>query len=188
MSPTPSRNALLALLRTYSWKTGDFVLASGKRSDYYIDLRRTSLTGAGAHHVGHLLLDAIEAEFPAAEGFGGMTLGADPLTTATGLAAFQRGKKLGQFLVRKAPKDHGTGRQVEAGGELADGARVVLLEDTVTTGSATLAAWEAVTREGYVVEGAVCVVDRLQGGREALAERGVRLHTLFTVEQLRSGS
>lgn len=188
MAPTHSKDRLLELLRQLSFKLGDFVLASGQRSDYYVDLRQTSLTGEGAFHIGNLLLDTILERFPEAEGFGGMTLGADPLTTACGLAAFSRGKELGQFLVRKEPKDHGTGRQVEPGGTLPQGGKVVLLEDTVTTGSATIAAYEAVTKAGYEVIGAICIVDRLQGGADNLAAKGVQLHPIFTINDLRSGN
>lgn len=182
-----SRARLLELLRGWSFREGDFTLASGARSRYYVDVRRTALTGEGAALLGPLLLGEIDAAGwgSTVEGVGGMTLGADPLTTAVGLAAWGSGRRLGQFLVRKAAKDHGTGRQVERGAELPASARVVLLEDTVTTGGSTLRALEAVQREGLQVIGALCVVDRGEGGAANLLEAGVELRALFTLDDLR---
>lgn len=183
-----SRGRLLELLRAWSFREGDFTLASGAHSRFYVDVRRTALTGEGADLLGPLLLAEIEAAgwLATVEGVGGMTLGADPLTTAVGGAAWRSGRRLGQFLVRKAPKDHGTGRQVERGAELPESARVVLLEDTVTTGGSTLRACEAVRREGLQVIGAVCVVDRGEGGALNLERAGVPLRSLFTLEDLRT--
>lgn len=182
------RERLIELLRTYSYREGDFLLASGKRSSYYVDVRRTSLTAEGARLIGTLIWEAIgEAGWEPA-GVGGMSLGADPLTTATALAALDAGDSVSCFLVRKEAKDHGAGRQVEPGGDLAEGASVVVLEDTVTTGGSTLRAIEAVRNAGYHVLGAITVVDREEGGAERLAEAGVPLRTLLRIPDLASHS
>ena len=160
-------------------------MASGKRSNFYIDLRRTSLTAEGATLIGRLLLSELDAAGWSPAAVGGLTLGADPLTTATGMAAFAQDRPLAGFLVRKAPKDHGTGKRIERAGDLLDGAAVVILDDTVTTGGSTLDAVRAAQSEGFQVLGALCVVDRGEGGAEALAEAGIPLRSLFALSDLR---
>ncbi|MCB9520116.1 MAG: orotate phosphoribosyltransferase [Myxococcales bacterium] len=178
------RARLVQLLREHSYREGDFVLASGRRSRFYVDVRRTSLTAEGAALIGELLLDEIEATGWPVAGAGGMTLGADPLATAVAIASWRRGAPLSAFLVRKAAKGHGAGRRVEAAGTLASGARVVVLDDTVTTGGSTLEAVAALRDEGYEVAGAICVVDRGEGGSEALAAEGIELRALFSLADL----
>ena len=163
------------------------MLASGKRSRFYVDVRRTSLTAEGATLIGELLCDLISEQGWECSGAGGMTLGADPLTTAVAIASYRRGAPLSSFIVRKEAKDHGAGRQIEVAGTLEDGARVVVLDDTITTGGSTLRAIEAVRRAGYDVVGAACVVDRVEGGGEALAEVGVELASVFSLPDLREG-
>lgn len=181
------RDRLLSLLREHSYAEGDFLLASGRRSRFYVDVRRTALTAEGATLIGELLLDRIEAEAWACDGAGGMTLGADPLTTAVGIASWRRGTPLSSFIVRKAPKDHGAGKQVEVAGTLPEGAKVVVLDDTVTTGGSTVKAIEAMRRAGYQVVGALCLVDREEGGAAALEAAGVPFASVFTVADLGTG-
>ena len=176
---------LRELLRTHSYREGDFVLASGRRSSFYVDVRRTSLTAEGAALIGETLLELMLAQGWRPDGVGGMTLGADPLTTAVGIAAHRAGVPLSCFIVRKQAKDHGTGRQIEAGGDLPDGGAVVVLDDTVTTGGSTLQSVEALQRAGYRVLGALCLVDREEGGAQALADAGVALVPLFRLSDLR---
>lgn len=185
MTDNPQRERLRALLREHSYRDGDFVLASGKRSRFYIDVRRTTLTAEGAFLTGELLLDALLATGWKVAGAGGLTLGADPLTTSMGVAAWRRGVSLSSFIVRKEAKEHGAGRKIERGGDLPDGCPVVVLEDTVTTGGSSLKAVEALREAGYLVVGALAVVDRLEGGAEALRAAGVPLHSLFTIPDLR---
>ncbi len=180
------KTRLLELLRTHSYAEGDFLLASGKRSAFYIDIRRTALTAEGATLIGELLLDLITEQGWDCEGAGGMTLGADPLTTAVGIASWKRGAPLSSFIVRKEPKDHGAGKQVETAGTLPQGAKVVVLDDTVTTGGSTVRAIEALRAAGYDVIGATCVVDRGEGGAAALTAAGVPFVPLFSLEALRS--
>lgn len=180
------RERLLELLLQYSYQEGDFVLASGKRSKFYIDVRKTSLHAEGATLIGELLVDLIQAQGWEVRGVGGMTLGADPLTTATGIAAHRRNIPWTTFLVRKEPKDHGTGRQVETAGDLEQGAKVVVLDDTITTGGSTLKAVRAMERAGFEVVGAACVVDRSEGGIDLLEHEGIRTAPLFRLEDLRN--
>lgn len=179
------RERLLALIREHSFRTGDFLLASGKRSSFYVDLRKTSLTAEGATLIGRLLFAELRAAGWQADGVGGLTLGADPLTTATSMAAHAAGQRLAGFLVRKAPKDHGTGKRIERAGDLPEGGTVVVLDDTVTTGGSTLDAVRAARAEGFQVIGALCIVDRGEGGSEALAAEGIALRSLFTIGDLR---
>lgn len=178
------RERLLALIREHSFRTGDFLLASGKRSSFYVDLRKTSLTAEGGTLIGRLLFAELSVAGWKPDGVGGLTLGADPLVTATSLAAFASGSNLGGFLVRKAPKDHGTGKRIERAGDLPAGGSVVILDDTVTTGGSTIDAVRAARAEGFQVIGALCIVDREEGGREALAAEGITLRALFSIGDL----
>lgn len=180
-----SRDRLIELLRTYSFKEGDFVLASGKRSSFYVDVRRTALLAEGGALLGELLLDRIDELGWRVDAAGGMTLGADPLTTAMAVEAFRRGRAWSSFLVRKEPKAHGTGSQVELAGDLEPGARVVILDDTVTTGSSTLRSVQVMQAAGFDVVGALCAVDRDEGGFDTLASVKIPFASLFTIEDLR---
>lgn len=181
------RTLLLSLLRTHSYREGDFILASGRKSRFYVDVRRTSLTAEGAVAIGNLLYDALAESGWSFSGAGGMTLGADPLTTAIAMVSHERGAPLASFIVRKEAKAHGANQQIEVGGTLEPGARVVVLDDTVTTGGSTMRAVEAMRAAGYTVVGAACVVDRLEGGRERLAENGVPLVSLVELPELAEG-
>lgn len=182
------KQRLLELLLAHSYKEGDFLLASGKRSTFYIDVRATALTAEGAALIGDVLLDLMHAQGWAFSGAGGMTLGADPLTTAVGIASWNRDAPVSSFIVRKAPKDHGAGKQVEVAGTLEDGASVVVLDDTITTGGSTVKAIHALRKAGYKVVGAACLVDRCEGGEAALTAEGVPLVSAFTIEDLRNAS
>jgi orotate phosphoribosyltransferase len=180
------RERLRHLIRLWSYREGDFLLASGRRSSFYVDVRRTALNAEGGWLIGELLLDAMIAEGWKPSGVGGLTLGADPLATATAIAAWHRGLACSAFIVRKEAKEHGTGKQIELAGDIADGATVVVLDDSVTTGGSTLKAVEAARRAGFQVCGAACVVDRQEGARELLAASGVKLVSLFTIDDLRT--
>ena len=157
---------------------GDFTLASGKQSDLYFDGRLVTLSAAGLALLAEAVLEMIAGQNIAA--VGGMAVGADPITGGVLALAGARGQKLTGFIVRKEPKTHGTGKQVE-GPKPPAGARVVLLEDVVTTGGSSIKALEAVRRELDVKPVAViALLDRLEGGAEALAAAGVELWPVFT--------
>lgn len=157
---------------------GDFTLASGKKSDLYFDGRLVTLSAEGLGLLAQAVLAMIEGKDVSA--VGGMAVGADPITGGVIATAGARGMKLSGFIVRKEAKAHGTGRQVE-GPKPPAGSRVVLLEDVVTTGGSSLKALEAVRRELDVKPVAViALLDRLEGGAEALSAAGVELWPVFT--------
>jgi orotate phosphoribosyltransferase len=132
------KRELIGLLREHSYREGDFTLASGRRSQFYVDVRRTALLGRGAVLIGDLILDLMAQQGWTPRAVGGLTLGADPLATAVALRASERGVTCDAFIVRKEAKGHGTGRQVEWAGGIAPGSDVVVLDDSVTTGGSTL--------------------------------------------------
>jgi len=183
-SPTP-REQLLELIKELAVVHGKVTLSSGMEADYYIDLRRITLHHRAAPLVGHVLLDHLEevglgtAEIDAV---GGLTLGADPIAAALLHAAASRGQDLDAFVVRKAAKAHGMQRQIE-GPDIA-GRRVVVVEDTSTTGGSPIAAIEAARAAGAEVAGVATIVDRATGAREKIEALGVPYHFLYGLTDL----
>lgn len=176
-----SKQKLKKLLLEKSFKLGSFELSSGKRSDYYIDGRITSLDGEGAYLIATLLLDSIKSWQVSA--VGGMTLGADPIVGAMVALSHARGKPLHGFIVRKQAKEHGMGKLVE--GIVSQGERVAIVEDVITTGASALKAVDAVKAMGANVIGVVAVVDREEGGKEAFEKEKLKFKVLFTTGQLK---
>jgi len=176
------RESLAALLRERSVSLGDFRLASGQRSHYYIDARKTTMSAPGQLLVGGLGLAAIRAAGWAPAAIGGLTMGADPVAYAIARASAEQPPEIHAFSVRKEPKAHGTARRIE--GNFRPGDRVVVLEDVITTGGSALQAIAAVRAEGGVVIGALAVVDRLQGGRAAIEAAGIDVVVLTTISDL----
>jgi orotate phosphoribosyltransferase len=174
------REELLELLRRLSFERRAVVLSSGKTSDFYIDCKRTALTARGHFLIGRLLYARLRALPVRAVAAGGLTLGADPLASAVSYTSYLAGDEVQAFLVRKEPKGHGTGAWIEGRHALADGDPVAILEDVVTTGGSTLKAIERAQLEGLKVVGVLALVDRLEGGREAVERQGFRLDALFT--------
>lgn len=179
-----SKQKLKKLLLEKSFRLGSFELSSGKKSDYYIDGRITSLDGEGAYLIATLLLDAIKSWQVSA--VGGMTLGADPIVGAMVALSYARGNPLHGFIVRKQAKEHGTGKLVE--GIVNHGERVAVVEDVVTTGSSALKAMEAVRAMGANVIGVVAVVDREEGGKDAFVKEGLKFKALFTASELKKSA
>ncbi len=173
------RLRLLELLRTLSFQEREVVLSSGLRSNFYIDCKQVSLDAEGAFLIGQLVFATIRDLAPDAVGVGGLTLGADPIATATSLISFVAGQPLATYLVRKEPKGHGTGQWVECSKRLVTGAKVVVVEDVVTTGASTMRAVERAREAGLDVVRAVALVDRLEGGREVVTA-ATPLTALFT--------
>lgn len=171
------RNALIELIREQALKFGDFTLASGKKASFYLDCRKVTLDSRGAGLIAEGILELLGNQLPQA--IGGMAIGADPITAAVITVAGQRGIRLNGFIVRKEAKSHGTGRDVE--GPVHPGQTAIIVEDTVTTGGSSLAAIEKVEAAGLKVQGVVAIVDRLEGGAQAFAERGYRLQSLLTI-------
>ena len=176
---------LRELLRERSVRQGDFALASGRRSSFYIDARQTTMRGEGLAIIGTLALDRLAARGWEPQLVGGLTLGADPVAYAIAAAAHARGAILDAFTVRKEPKDHGTGRRIE--GCFSPRARVVVVEDVITTGRSALEAIRAVEDEGGRVLGVLAVVDREEGGRATVQQAGYEVEALLTARDLGLG-
>ena len=180
------KNTLKDLLLARSVQRGDFVLASGRRSSFYIDARRTTMSGDGLAVVGGLGLDRMAVRGWTPRAVGGLTLGADPVAYALALTARRRGQLLDAFTVRKQPKNHGTGKRIE--GCFTSGFPVVVVEDVLTTGGSARDAISAVESEGGHVLGVMAVVDRQEGGREAIERAGYPVEAFLTVSDLGLGS
>ena len=173
------RRKLLDLILEFSFERREVTLASGRKSDFYLDLRRTLMRPAGQKLAGELLLARL-MQGPWVDAVGGMAVGAVPLVSAVLSAAAHHDPEspLVGFFVRKQAKSHGLGRRIE--GSFAVGQTVALVEDTTTTGGSTLEAVEAVEAEGGKVARVLCLVDRGEGAREAFSGRGLELEALFT--------
>jgi len=176
------RTRLQDLLVERSLKLGDFTLASGARSRYYVDARPTTMSARGQLLLGRVCLDLIAGQGWSPSHVGGLTLGADPIAYAIAHESGARGDLVDAFTVRKRAKRHGTGRRIEGG--LPTRARVVVVEDTMTTGSSALEAVEAVREHGPSVLGVLVLVDRNEGGRERLREVGLEVVAAFSADEL----
>jgi len=173
------RARLLELLTELSFQEREVVLSSGKKSNFYIDCKQTTLHAEGHFLVGQLFRATIDELEPGARAIGGLTMGADPMARAISMASFIAGKPLHAFYVRKEPKGHGTEEWLEGGNNLEPDMPVVVLEDVVTTGASTLRAIERSRAGGLNVRRVIALVDRQEGGREAV-EKECQLTTLYT--------
>tara|TARA_B100001013_G_scaffold334579_1_gene252352 strand:- start:180 stop:755 length:576 start_codon:yes stop_codon:yes gene_type:complete len=182
MNAQSDRKCLKDLLLERSVRLGDFTLSSGAKSSYYIDARQTTMTAEGQRLTGKIAYTLIEEAGWDVSHVGGLTLGADPVAYAIAHHSTGRGRTLDGFTVRKEPKDHGTGQQIEGG--LPTDARVVVVEDAVTTGGSAIRAIEVLRKYGASVAGVICLVDREEGGRSRLDELGVPLLAVFTGPEL----
>jgi orotate phosphoribosyltransferase len=183
-----AKNRLLEILRAKSVFYGDFTLASGAKSTYYIDCRLTTLDSEAAALVGQVMYTLIAQRARelnvSVTGVGGLTMGADPIALATGMHSFLENPSapLQPFVVRKAPKSHGQTKLIE--GNFKPGDNVVVIDDVVTKGDSTIAAIEAVKREGGNVAFAAVLVDRQQGGKEKIEALGHSVISVFTKDDL----
>ncbi len=178
------RQRLKELLLKKSYREGTFTLTSGKTSDFYVDGKQTTLDAEGGYLCGRLLHELILQHPEPIVGVGGMTLGADPLVTAVSLVSFLEKKPIPAFIVRKEAKGHGTGNFLEGKNNLPPGGLVALVEDVVTTGGTLIQVIERVENEGFKVGLVVTIVDRQEGGAEALAAHGYPLKAIYTKEEL----
>lgn len=176
------RARLRTLLVERSVRIGDFTLASGTRSSYYVDARRTTMCAEGQFLIGKLAWDLVRRSARAATHVGGLTMGADPVAYAIAHRSWIEGEPLDAFSVRKQAKEHGLGQRIE-GGLLAT-ARCVVVEDSMTTGGSALQAIDAVRAVGATVVAALTIVDREEGARAALEARGIPLLALYTGREL----
>lgn len=184
---TAERERLIEILAERSARTGDFTLASGRRSNLYVDARLTTMSPDGLALIGPLGLGAIRDAGWSPDAIGGLTLGADPIAFAIAYASQLAGTPLRAFTVRKEAKAHGTGRLIE--GPFREGDRVVVIEDVITTGGSALRAVDAIRAAGGDPVGVLALVDREEGGRQRLEESGLAVHPLVTAgELLRRGA
>ena len=175
-----NKAALIALVKEKALEFGNFTLASGKQASFYLDCRRITLDSAGANLIAEGMLELIGDKLP--DAVGGMAIGADPITGAVITIAGRQNKPLRGFIVRKEAKAHGKGRDVE--GPVKAGDTCVIVEDVVTTGGSSLQAIEKVEACGMKVVGVIAIIDRLEGGAAAFAQRGYQLQTLLTIRDL----
>lgn len=182
MTDTALRDELRGLVATRAFTYGDFTLTSGRKSDYYVDGKQVTLDGRGLYLVAKFALE--HCRDLNIDAIGGLTLGADPICAAVAALSGATEHPITAFIVRKEVKAHGTGRAIE-GPDLKPGQRVLIVDDTMTTGGTFLQASEAVKVTGATIVGALCVVDREEGGREALEAAGITLHALFQRHEFR---
>lgn len=181
--PRTAKQRLLQLIRERAYKDGiDIVLASGKRSDFYINGKKVSLHPEGLWLIAKLLLEKLKA-YPEVTAVGGLTIGADPLASAVAALSFETGQNLHAFLVRKEAKGHGTGSRIE--GDLAKGQKVAILEDTVTTGGSALKAIEAVREVGAEPVVVMAIADREDPDADAFRKQW-RIESLVTLSEIRN--
>ena len=159
-SVSDCKKRLFDILKANAFFKGDFVLSSGKKSNYYLDARLVTLSTA----------------------IGGPTLGADPMVGAVGAVSFLEERPVKTFIIRKEAKGHGKGRMVE-GPELTAADRIVVIDDVATTGKAFIHSIDALAQDGLKPVKCACIIDRQDGAREALAARGVELVSLFTASE-----
>ncbi|MGB7213106.1 MAG: orotate phosphoribosyltransferase [Gemmatimonadales bacterium] len=174
--------ALAAILGRRSVRRGDFVLASGARSSFYIDCRLTTMSAEGQAVIGRLGRAALDAAGWRPRAVGGLTMGADPVACAIARASADAPPSIDAFSVRKQAKDHGTGRLIE--GNLSAGDAVVIVEDVITSGGSALQAVRSVEAAGAKVLGVLAVVDREEGGRAAIEAAGYQVQALITASAL----
>lgn len=177
------KEQLKAIIKELSYEKRKVVLASGRESDFYFDGKQTTLHPEGGYLTGKLFFDAIK-DVEGVEGVGGLTLGADPIATATSVVSFLEKKPVPAFIIRKEPKGHGTGAWLEGRKNLKPGSKVVIVEDVVTTGGSSMKAIRRAEEEGLKVLGVVTLVDREEGGRENIEKEGYWLKAIFTKSEV----
>jgi orotate phosphoribosyltransferase len=175
-------SVLVTLLAERSTRRGKFTLASGKQSEYYIDARLTTMSPEGLSVIGRLGLSILRQSGWAIDAIGGLTLGADPISYAISYASAESRHPLRAFTVRKETKAHGTGKLIE--GPFREGDHVAVIEDVITTGGSALRAIEAIRAAHGTVEGVLALVDREEGGRQAIESAGVSIISLVSASQI----
>lgn len=180
-----NREALKRIILEKSYEKKNVTLSSGLESDFYFDGKQTTLHPEGSYLTGKLFLEALH-DVKDVEGVGGLTLGADPIATALSLVSFLEGRPIPAFIIRKEPKGHGTGAWLEGRKNLHPGARVIIVEDVVTSGGSSLKAIRRAEEEGMSVLGVVTLVDREEGGRENIEKAGYWLKAIFTKSEILS--
>ena len=178
------KEELKTIIRELSYEEREVTLASGRRSNFYFDGKQTTLHSRGGLLVGQAFWEEVKQFGVTINGVGGLTLGADPIATATSIAAQLEGVNVHAFIIRKEPKGHGTGQWLEGRKNLPPGSKVVIVEDVTTTGGSSMKAVERAKEEGLEVVGIVTLVDREEGAREAIEGAGQVLRTVFTKSEV----
>ncbi len=178
------RDELMQIIRELSYEQREVTLASGRKSDFYFDGKQTTLHARGGLLVGKAFYQEVKQFAGPINGVGGLTMGADPIATATSIAAELAGDSMAAFIIRKEPKGHGTGQWLEGRKNLPPGSRVVIVEDVTTTGGSSMKAVERARQEGLEVVGIVTLVDREEGARDNIEGEGVPLRAVFTRTQV----
>jgi orotate phosphoribosyltransferase len=179
---TTLRQKLLDLFCQLAYQEGDFVLSSGQRSSYYINGKQVTLHPQGALAIGRLILHILPMDTQAVAG---LTLGADPIVSAVSVVSTYENRPIPALIIRKEAKGHGTMAYIE-GPTLPAGAKVVVLEDVVTTGQSALKAVERLQAAGYTVDRVISLIDRLQGGAELYQSAGLKFDALFSITDLQT--
>jgi len=174
------KKELFRLLKARAFSRGKFILSSGKESNFYLDARLATLSAAGAYLTARIILDMIAQDQP--DAIGGPTLGADPIVGAIACLSHQAARPINTFIIRKQPKEHGKQQQVE-GPVLKEGSSVVIIDDVATTGKALVEAVIVLQKMNIKIKKAICVIDRGEGAREALAKYKVPLNSIFTLSE-----
>ena len=178
------KQELKQIILEKSYEQREVTLASGRKSNFYFDGKQTALHAQGGLLVGKAFWAEIK-NFPGPiDSVGGLTLGADPIATATSIAAALDGQAVHAFIIRKEPKGHGTGQWLEGRKNLPAGSRVVIVEDVTTTGGSSMLAVQRAEEEGLVVLGIVTLVDREEGARENIEAQGQVLRSVFTRSEI----
>jgi orotate phosphoribosyltransferase len=177
---TNLRQKLLDLFCQLAYKEGDFVLSSGQRTSYYINGKEVTLHPQGALAIGRLVLSLVPQDTDAVAG---LTLGADPIVTAVSVVSAYENRPIPALIIRKEAKGHGTRAYIE-GPSLTEGAKVVVLEDVVTTGQSAMKAVERLKVAGYTVNEVISLVDRQQGGAEFYQSVGLKFEAVFAIEEI----
>ena len=178
------KEELKVIIRELSYEEREVTLASGRKSNFYFDGKHTTLHSRGGLLVGQAFWEEVKQFGETIAGVGGLTLGADPIATATSIAAQLEGVNVHAFIIRKEPKGHGTGQWLEGRKNLPPGSKVVIVEDVTTTGGSSMKAVERAKAEGLEVVGIVTLVDREEGAREAIEGAGQVLRTVFTKSEV----
>ena len=178
------RDELMQIVRELSYEEREVTLASGRKSNFYFDGKQTTLHAKGGLLVGKAFYAEVKQFAGRIDGVGGLTLGADPIATATSIAAALAGENIHAFIIRKEPKGHGTGQWLEGRKNLPKGSRVVIVEDVTTTGGSSMKAVERAREEGLEVVGIVTLVDREEGARDNIEKEGIILRSVFTRSQV----
>ncbi|GAB1539563.1 orotate phosphoribosyltransferase [Scytonema sp. NUACC21] len=174
------RQELLNLFCELAYQEGDFVLSSGQRSSYYINGKQVTLHPQGALAIGRILLSRLPLDTQAVAG---LTLGADPIVSAVSVISAYENRPIPALIVRKEAKGHGTRAYIE-GPSLPEGAKVIVLEDVVTTGQSAMKAVERLQAAGYTVNRVISLIDRKQGGAEFYQSVGLQFEAVFTIEDI----